>query len=130
MKHRRLRGFTLIEVLVVLALIGVLLSFVAPMVIDRPDQAREVKLRADFETIRSALIMYRLDVGAFPQDSEGLTVLTNGESRYLASDPIDPWGQPYQYRSSPSGEIRLFSFGPDQQNNGGSGDDIEFLISQ
>jgi len=72
MKQRKLPGFSLIEILVVLAVIGVLISFVAPMVIDRPDQARALKLKADFETIQSALMLYRLDVGQYPSDVEGL----------------------------------------------------------
>jgi general secretion pathway protein G len=130
MKQQKLSGFSLIEILVVLAVIGVLISFVAPMVIDRPDQARAVKLRADFETIQSALMLYRLDTGQYPTDAEGLTVLVNGEPKYLASSPIDPWGGEYQYRMSQSGSITIFSFGPDGGNNGGSGDDIEFQISQ
>ena len=130
MKQRKLSGFSLIEILVVLAVIGVLISFVAPMVIDRPDQARALKLKADFETIQSALMLYRLDVGQYPSDVEGLTVLLNGEPKYLASPPIDPWGGEYQYRRSQSGSITIFSFGPDGTNDGGSGDDIEFQISQ
>lgn len=129
-ENKRVGAFTLIEVLVVLSIIGIVMSFVAPMVLDRPDQARSLKLKADFEAISAALGMYRLDVGKYPDDGDGLEILFNGPTRYLASAPIDPWGQSYQYRRSPSGEIVLISAGPDGAYQAGSGDDISFTVTR
>ena len=128
--RQRLRAFTLIEVLVVLSIIGVLVSFVAPMVLDRPEQARRLKLAADFEVISSALGMYRLDKGDYPADEEGLQILFDGNLRYLASEPIDPWGSPYQYRKSISGEVFIISSGPDRMFDGGTRDDVSHTVSR
>jgi general secretion pathway protein G len=129
-RQRRVKGFTLIEVLVVLSIIGVLVSFVAPMVLDRPDQARRLKLAADFEVIASALGMYRLDQGEYPADQEGLQPLFDGDFRYLASEPIDPWGSAYQYRKSASGEVIIVSSGPNRVFEGGQGDDVSHIVSR
>lgn len=129
-KHYRIDGFTLIEVLVVLSIIGVLVSFVAPLVMDRPEQARQLKLSADFEAISAALGIYRLDNGEYPSDQMGLPVLYDTEPRYLASEPIDPWGVPYNYRQSVSGEVMIISSGPDRVFAAGAGDDITYVVSR
>ena len=115
-KHERVQAFTLIEILVALTIIGVLLTFVAPMVLNRPDQARNLKLQNDYSAIETALNLYRLDNARFPNKNEGLSVLINAENNslgYLASLPKDPWGQPYEIDFKPSGGLQIKSAGPD-----------------
>ena len=77
---KRVKAFTLIEILVALTIIGVLLTFVAPMVLNRPDQARNLKLQNDYSAIETALNLYRLDNGRFPNKNEGLAILINSEN--------------------------------------------------
>src|SRR5437667_7041516 len=104
----RMRGFTLIEIMVVIVILGVLAALVVPRVLDRPDEARAVAARSDIATIMQALKLYRLDNQRFPTTEQGLNALVakptdapvpanwkpNG---YLERLPKDPWGQPYQY---------------------------------
>lgn len=126
----RLPGFTLLEILVVLTIIGLLLSFIAPVVLDRPNQARELKLQNDLQAIKAALSMYYLDFGTLPSESQGLDSLSKKDADYiyLAEPPEDPWSNPYQYRVRGSGDAVIFSFGPD--GDLGGGDDIELEISR
>ena len=84
MSEKKLKAFTLIEILVALTIIGVLLTFVAPYVLNRPDQARELKLKNDFMAISTALNLYKLDNGTLPEPAKGLDVLTGDSSnKYL-----------------------------------------------
>ena len=93
MSEKKLKAFTLIEILVALTIIGVLLTFVAPYVLNRPDQARELKLKNDFMAISTALNLYKLDNGVLPEPAQGLDVLSgDGSNKYLQSVPLDPWG--------------------------------------
>ena len=112
----RVTGFTLIEILVALTIIGVLLTFVAPLVLNRPDQARGLKVKNDFAAIETAMILYRLDNGRFPTSDEGLKILVNKENAsegYLASVPMDPWGNSYKLYFDESGSVQIRSAGPD-----------------
>ena len=103
-------GFSLIEILVVLVIMGLLISVVAPTVLNSADDARIQKVRADFKSIETALKIYRLDNYVYPTTEQGLEALVspstlNPEPRnfkqggYLAETPMDPWGRPYLYLS-------------------------------
>lgn len=120
-------GFTLIEVMVVVVILGILASFVVPRFMDKPDQAKIVKAENDVRAIESALAMYRLDNHTYPSTSDGLQALLNAPSEapawkeggYLDKLPKDPWGNDYQYLNpGVHGTIDVFSFGADGQQGG------------
>jgi general secretion pathway protein G len=133
---RRATGFTLIEILVVIVILGVLAALIVPRVMDRPDQARAVAARADIAAIMNALKLYRLDNGAYPSADQGLAALVKMPERgdiprnwkaggYLERLPADPWGSEYQYLSpGVRGEIDVFSLGADRRP-GGAGFDAD-----
>jgi general secretion pathway protein G len=122
------RGFTLIEIMVVVVIIGILAVLVVPSVLDRPDQARVVAARQDVAGLMQALKLYRLDNGRYPSSAQGLKALVerpttpplaNQWRSYLDRLPNDPWGNPYQYLSpGVHGEVDVFSFGADGQAGG------------
>ena len=116
MSEKKLKAFTLIEILVALTIIGVLLTFVAPYVLNRPDQARELKLKNDFMAISTALNLYKLDNGTLPEPVKGLDVLTDdGSNKYLQSVPLDPCGVAYKLeKATNSPGVILRSAGPDR----------------
>ena len=132
----RARGFTLIEIMVVIVILGVLAALVVPRVLDRPDEARAVAARSDIATIMQALKLYRLDNQRYPTSDQGLNALVAKPVEppappnwkpggYLDRLPKDPWGRPYQYLSPGlKGEIDVFSFGADGQP-GGAGNDAD-----
>jgi general secretion pathway protein G len=132
----RLRGFTLIEIMVVIVILGVLAALVVPRVLDRPDEARAVAARSDIATIIQALKLYRLDNQRYPTTEQGLNALVAKPEQppappnwkpggYLERLPKDPWGRQYQYLSPGlKGEVDVFSFGADGQS-GGSGVDAD-----
>ena len=125
-------GFSLIELLVVLVILGLLVSIVAPNVLDRADQARVQKVQADFKAIETALKMYRLDNFAYPTTDQGLGALVEKPtidpiprnwkpSGYLDELPRDPWGRGYLYLSPAEygdGEFDLLTFGADGISGG------------
>jgi general secretion pathway protein G len=137
MKHQNVRlsaarGFTLIEILVVLVIIGVLAALIAPNVLDRAGDAKVTAARTDVSNLVQALKLYKLDNQRFPTGEQGLDSLVrkpttgpvpNNWKPYLDKLPKDPWGQPYQY-ANPGlrGEIDVFSFGADGKS-GGEGND-------
>ena len=125
MSEQKLKAFTLIEILVALTIIGVLLTFVAPYVLNRPDQARELKLKNDFMAISTALNLYKLDNGTLPEPVKGLDVLTDdGSNKYLQSVPLDPWGVAYKLeKATNSLGVILRSAGPDRIFGNTSDDD-------
>jgi general secretion pathway protein G len=130
------RAFTLIEVLVVVAILGILAAIVVPRIMDRPDEAKRVAAKADVGAIVQALKLYRLDNGFYPATDQGLGALVqrpttnpvpgNWTKPYLERMPKDPWGGDYQYLNpGVKSEIDVFSFGADRARGGeGSAADI------
>jgi general secretion pathway protein G len=125
-----LTGFTLIEVLITLTIIAILMSFVAPYVLNRPDQARDLKLKFDFEAIESALALYKLDNGKYPAQELGFDHLVNGDngSKYLSKIPQDPWGANYIYKVD-NNVVEIISLGPDGLLDGFEDDDVSHILN-
>ena len=130
---KRQRGFSLIEIMVVVVIMGILAALVVPNLLDRPDQARVVAARQDIASLIQALKLYRLDNGRYPSTEQGLRALAerpttgnvNNWRSYLDRLPNDPWGTPYQYLNpGVKGEIDVFSLGADSQP-GGEGADAD-----
>ncbi|PVZ43070.1 type II secretion system major pseudopilin GspG [Pseudomonas sp. CC120222-01a] len=134
--RRAQRGFTLIEIMVVVIILGVLGALVLPNVMSRPDHAKFTAARTDIQSISTALEIYRLDNGRYPTTAQGLEALIRrptlaplprqwNAQGYLKSQALDPWGMPYQY-SNPgtrSGQgYDLFSLGADGQPGGEDAD--------
>ncbi|WP_370643165.1 type II secretion system major pseudopilin GspG [Bordetella sp. LUAb4] len=125
----RQQGFTLIEIMVVVVIMGILAALIVPRVLDRPDQARQVAARQDIGGLMQALKLYRLDNGRYPSTQQGLQALvtrpenTSNWRAYLDRLPNDPWGHPYQYLSpGVKGEVDVFSFGADGKAGGEQND--------
>jgi general secretion pathway protein G len=126
--RRRQRGFTLIELMVVLAIIGVLAALIVPNVLGRADDARITAARTDVGNLMQALKLYKLDNQRFPTAAQGLNALIAKPSTepvpgnwkpYLDKLPNDPWGRPYQYMNPGiKGEADVLSFGADGQAGG------------
>ncbi|WP_315764279.1 type II secretion system major pseudopilin GspG [Sphingomonas sp. Y38-1Y] len=121
-------GLTLVEMIVVLAIIALVAALIVPNVIGRPDEARVTVANTDIRTISAALKMYRLDNGDYPTTAQGLKALAEKPSTppipsnwsgdgYLGEVPADPWGNPYQY-SAEGGTFTLKSLGKDGKPGG------------
>lgn len=133
---RTQRGFTLIEIMVVVVIMGILAALVVPKLMGRSDDARVTAARQDIGAIMTALKLYKLDNTRYPTTEQGLQALitkptTGPEARgwkaggYLDKMPKDPWGNPYQYLSPGlKGEVDVFSLGADGQP-GGAGYDAD-----
>jgi len=117
------RGFTLIEIMVVVVILGILAILIVPNIVGKVDEARVTKAKADIATLESGLDLYRLDSGIYPSTEQGLQALEvkptitpipmNWKGPYQKRLPNDPWGEPYQYRNPGThGNIDIFSFGP------------------
>lgn len=121
-------GFTLIEVMVVVVILGILAAIVVPRVMDRPDAARITKARADIRALESALNLYKLDNFVYPTTDQGLQALVSKPSgtpeprnwkQYMDRMPKDPWGNDYQYLSpGVQGTVDIYSLGADGQPGG------------
>lgn len=114
-------GFTLIEIMVVVFILGLLATLVAPRIIGQTDNARRVKAAADVKSIEQALHLYKLDMGRYPAGGDGLAALIQGNQvspeGYLPKVPIDPWGNPYAYASDGQSFV-VKSFGADGTDGG------------
>jgi general secretion pathway protein G len=121
-------GFTLIEIMVVVFILGLLITLVAPRILGRTDEARQTKAAADVKQIEQALSLYKLDNGFYPTTEQGLQALVTRPTTglvprrwnpdgYLSKIPIDPWGAPYVFRSDGSSYV-VMSFGADGVEGG------------
>ncbi|SFC05914.1 general secretion pathway protein G [Marinospirillum celere] len=127
---KKQKGFTLLEVMVVLVIIGLLVAIVAPNVLDNQDQAMKQKARADIASLEQALEMYRLDNFNYPTSEQGLDALVSKpslapeprnyrENGYIRRLPTDPWGNAYQYRHpGEHGRVDIYSLGADGRPGG------------
>lgn len=126
------RGFTLVEVMVVVVILGILAAIVVPKIMSRPDEAKLVKAKQDILAIESALQLYKLDNGFYPTTDQGLQALVEKPTSppvpsnwkaggYLKQLPEDPWGKPYQYLNpgvhNPT-DVDVFTEGPQNQASG------------
>ena len=136
--NKKQRGFTLIEVMVVVVILGILAAIVVPRIITRPEQARIVKAQEDIKAISTALDLYKLDSGIYPTTDQGLQALVSQPTTppipqdwkadgYLKQLPKDPWGRDYLYlqpgQHNPT-NYDIFTYGPTGQPDG-TGDAAE-----
>lgn len=137
MKPKSLQhGFTLLEIMVVVVIIGILAALVMPKIISRPDEARAIAAKQDIASLLQALKLYRLDNQRYPKTEQGLQALVTQPSTapippnwkvggYIERLPKDSWGNPYQYLNpGVHGEIDVFSYGADGAP-GGDGNDAD-----
>ena len=129
-KYHKQAGFTLIEIMIVVVILGILASIVVPNIMDSPNEARIVKAKQDIRTLEGALNLYKLDNFNYPTTDQGLDALVNkpaGEPEaknwkkkgYMKKIPEDPWGNEYLFLSpGANSEIDIFSYGADGRNGG------------
>ena len=134
--RRAARGFTLIEIMVVVVIMGVLAALVVPKLLSRTGESKVAAAKVDIATVMQALKLYKLENQRYPTSEQGLQALlekpTGGPAAngwkaggYLEKMPKDPWGNPYQFLSPGiHGEVDVFSYGADGAP-GGSGDDAD-----
>jgi general secretion pathway protein G len=126
----RMRGFTLIEILVVVTILGILAALVVPQLMSYPDDARITRAKQDIQTLRTALDLYRMDNFTYPSTEQGLRALVERPSGrpeapnwraggYIKELPKDPWGSDYVYLSPGRGsDFDLYSLGADRAPGG------------
>lgn len=127
---KRNKGFTLIEIMVVVVILGILATLVVPKIMGRPDEARAVAAKQDIASVMQALNLYRLDNSRYPTTEQGLQALVERpasepqprnykQGGYLARLPVDPWGGSYQFLSPGiHNEVDVMSFGADGKAGG------------
>jgi general secretion pathway protein G len=130
LNERKQGGFTLIEIMVVVVILGILAALVVPQVMNRPDQAKVTVAKGDIKAIGAALDMYKLDNYSYPSTQQGLDALVEkpggnpqpknwNRDGYLKRVPKDPWGNEYQYLSpGTQGAYDLYSYGADGKQGG------------
>lgn len=130
MLEQKQRGFTLIEIMIVVVILGILAAIIVPNVMDSPNEARIVKAKQDLRVLESALNLYKLDNFNYPSTDQGLEALVQkptGEPEaknwkkggYIKKLPKDPWGNDYLYLSPGShGDIDIFTYGADSRKGG------------
>ena len=130
LNSRKQGGFTLIEIMVVVVILGILAALVVPQVMSRPDQAKVTVAKGDIKAIGAALDMYKLDNYSYPSTQQGLDALVEkpggnpqpknwNRDGYLKRVPKDPWGNEYQYLSpGTQGQYDLYSYGADGKQGG------------
>lgn len=136
MRLRARRGFTLLEVMIVVVILGILAALVVPKIISRPDEARVIATKQDIASLMQALKLYRLDNQRYPTTEQGLQALLAKPASaplpqnwkpggYIERLPRDPWGGAYQFLNpGVRGEIDVFSYGADGAP-GGEGNDAD-----
>ncbi|MDE2149890.1 MAG: type II secretion system major pseudopilin GspG [Gammaproteobacteria bacterium] len=132
LRRSRAAGFTLIEIMVVVVILGILAAIVVPRIMDQPDKARVAKAKQDIQVLGTALDLYKLDNYAYPSTQQGLQALVNPPQGdppapnwkpggYIQKLPTDPWGHPYQYLypgvKDPNG-YDLYTLGADGKPGG------------
>ncbi len=134
-KNRQERGFTLIELLIVMVILGLLAALVGPRMFGKTGKAKQKAAKAQISLFETAVDTYRLDVGKFPTTEQGLQALREKpqdqpkwDGPYLPKQvPLDPWGNPYEYRSpSEHGDYEIVSYGADGAS-GGEGEDSDVV---
>ncbi len=134
MKRNKQTGFTLIEIMVVVVILGILGALIVPNIISRPDEARAQAAKADIGSIVTSLELYRIDNGVYPSTEQGLEALIQEPSGfpeprnwnpegYLKKLPVDPWGEPYYYFSEDR-KFEIYTYGADRKE-GGTGVDAD-----
>ncbi len=131
--NRHGEGFTLIELMIVIVILGLLATLVMPKILNRPEQARRTKAKVDIKNIETALSLFKSDTGRFPTTSENLEAMVKNPGvtgynpdGYLNEVPTDPWGRKYiyLYQSLHGRDYDLESYGPDGED-GGSGENAD-----
>ena len=134
--RRSQQGFTLIEIMVVVVILGILAAIVVPRLLNEPEKARRTSAATQIRSLEEALGIFKLENGFYPSTEQGLQALvtkpTDGripahykEGGYIKKIPLDPWGQPYLYLNpGVHGDFDLFSYGPDGET-GGEGENAD-----
>ena len=129
-KTKLQKGFSLIEVMVVVVILAILAAIVVPKVLSRPDQAKIVKAKEDVMAIQNAMDLYKLDNGSYPSQAQGIKALVTKPTTapvpanyapggYLHQLPVDPWGNPYRYANpGKHGQIDIYTYGANNQATG------------
>jgi len=129
MTRKRNRGFTLVELLLVMVILAILAAVVIPKMVGRGEQAKETKAKTDISNIGSALDMFEVDTGSYPSNEQGLQALVTNpgaqgwKGPYLQHSPMDPWGNAYIYKSPGTNNVNgydLYSTGKDGKDTSGN----------